>query len=111
MGVDFSSLVLAPAMQVFGRDITVDPVASRPGVAPYAARGVFSSKPVDVQLQDGSIMSDQQTTVGIRNAEFVVVPGQGDRITIAGTVYFVDDVDDDGQGGSMIALRKVVPVP
>ena len=51
--------MLRPAFAAFARPITVRPVVSQPGAAPYAARGIWSSKPVDVQMADGSILSSR----------------------------------------------------
>lgn len=123
MPVDFSSLVLAPAMNTFARPVTIDPIKSRPGSGmPYAARGVISSRSVDIVLADGAVMSDQRTTLGIRDADenadgtpmFAVLPVRGDKVRIESGPYqgdfWVGDIDADGQGGSVITLRREFPV-
>ena len=109
MGVDFSALVLLPGMNTFAIPVTVRPTVSQPGAPDYAARGVFSSAPTDVQMEDGGVFSDQQTTLGIRLAEFAVVPVNGDRIVIGPVVYWFADSSLDGQGGMLITLRKTEP--
>ena len=114
MGIDFSTLVLLPGMTTFAISVTVRPEVSQPGAPDYAARGVFSSGPTDVQMQDGTIFSDQQTTLGIRLREWSVPPVNGDRITptegeAAGTTFWVADSSLDGQGGMTITLRKTDP--
>lgn len=111
MPVDFSALVLAPAQAVFGRPITVDPLASQPGAAPYAARGIFSSRPIQVPGLDGTYTSDQETTLSIRLADYDVPPHARDLIIIDGTKYAAGDTHVDGQGGMTITLRKLVPEP
>ncbi|WP_166304290.1 head-tail joining protein [Bradyrhizobium sp. 2S1] len=117
--MDFSSLVLAPGMNAFARVCTFYPRVSQastvsadnPNGAPYVGRGVYSSRPVDVQMQDGTIFSDQETSLGIRLAEFPVAPEIGDRIKVDGIdgLYWVGDVDTDGQGGATILLRNTAP--
>ncbi|MBR1002701.1 hypothetical protein ABIF65_005975 [Bradyrhizobium japonicum] len=112
--MDFSTLVLLPGMTTFAISVTVRPEVSQPGAADYAARGVFSSAPTDVQMQDGTVFSDQQTTLGIRMVEWAVLPVNGDRITInegvaAGTTFWVADSSGDGQGGMTLTLRKTDP--
>lgn len=112
--IDFDALVLAPTVAVFSRPVTVYPVASQPLAAPYAARGVWASKPVDVPLEDGSILSSQDHVLGIRVAEFTVPPAQGDRIEIDAHLsaprlglFAVEDSDDDGQGGAELSLKVI----
>lgn len=117
--MDFSSLVLAPGMNAFARVCTFYPRASQPTTvsdaqpngAPFVGRGVYSSRPVDVQMQDGTIFSDQETSLGIRLAEFTVPPEIGDRIKVDGVegLYWVGDIDTDGQGGAVILLRNTAP--
>ena len=106
MAVDFSSLVLAPCQEVFGRPVTIDPVKSQPGAAPYAARGIFTSRQQDVAFENGEVLSTQVTTLGIREAEYPVLPTRGDGCLIGGSAYWVADISEDGQGQSVLALRK-----
>ena len=108
MAVDFDTLVLGPSMDVFSEPITITPIVSQPGQPTYQARGVFSSRPVDIATEDGGVVSDMQTTLGIRLSEFVVPPSAGDQTTVKGTLYTVEDPDEDGQGGSKLTLRKVI---
>ena len=114
--IDFDALVLSPCMEVFARPVLVEPIASQPDAPAYIARGVWSSQPIDVQLEDGSIMSSQRHKLGIRASEYTVPIVQGDQITIDAYmslprigVCLVDDSDDDGQGGSELSLKVVGP--
>lgn len=114
--IDFSALVLSPCMAVFARPITVDPIASVPDAPPYLAEGIWTSRPVDIAMEDGSIMSSQNHTLGIKADAFAVPIIQGDRVTIDAYmslprigVCLVDDVDDDGQGGSVLTLKVIGP--
>ena len=116
MAIDFANLVLGPNLAIFARPITVTPVASQPDQQAFLARGIWSSKPIDVQLQDGSIGSSQEHTLGIRISEFAVPLAQGDQIEIDADgslprvgVCLIEDGDDDGQGGTVLSLKIVGP--
>jgi len=109
--IDFSTLVLEPAMATFGRVVTIDPLDSQPGKPPYDARAVYSSRQIDVMSQDGAVLSDQQTTLGIRLADFEVPPKPRDKCTVdqVDGTFIIDDQHFDGQGGATLTLRKVSP--
>jgi hypothetical protein len=119
MPIDFTSLVLVPCQDIFSVPFAIDPITSRPGAPPYSARGVFSSGAVDVMGQDGSVLSDVRTTLGIRLAEFTIPPMARDKITLSDAsidpghrgAYYIDDTDPDGQGGAVLTLRRQEPEP
>ena len=107
---------LAAAMLDFARPVTVTPLASQAGHGAYPARGLWSSNPVDVEMQDNSILSSQNHTLGVRHAEFAVPVIQGDEVEIPAYlslprigVCLVEDVDDDGQGGAVWSLKVIGP--
>jgi len=115
MAINFSTLVYLPTFDMFARPITITPLASQPGLPAYNARGIFDTRPIDVQAEDGSIVSDQQTILDIREAEFAVLPAQLDRITIpvdadAGPAlgdFEIMDTETNGGGETTLVLRKV----
>lgn len=109
MPIDFDALVLGPCMDTFAEPITVDPLASQPGVTPYAAQGIFSSRPYDVMLDDGSSYQDQLTTIGVQISQFAVPPTAKDIITVRGVQYLAADAQKDGQGGLVLTLRRQTP--
>lgn len=106
---DFSDLVLGPAMDAFGETIVIDPIVSQPGALPYQCRAVFTSRPLDVVLDDGSIVADQRTEIGYRLSEFTVPPTGRDLVTIRGVQYVGVSAHFDGQGGGTLILRKTKP--
>ena len=113
MAVNFSTLCKLPCQDMFAVPVTITPVASQPGEAAYGARGIFNTGPVDVAMTDGSIYSDQQTILDIRDAEFDVVPMQGDRVTIPFDCngaplgdFEITDTDSDGGGQTTCSLRR-----
>ena len=104
--IDFD-LVLAPALAAFGQPIIVTPLASQPAAAPYSARGSYSSKQVDIPLDDGGYQSTIQRKLGVRLADFAVPPIQKDQIAMAQGSFVVADIVPDGQGGADIWLRNI----
>jgi hypothetical protein len=115
MALNFSTLVYLPNFDIFSRPIIVTPLASQPGLPAYNARGIFSTRDVDVGALDGSIVSDQQSILDVREIEFTVVPQQLDRIHIpadpdAGPAlgdFEVVDADTNGGGETTLAIRKI----
>jgi hypothetical protein len=117
MAVNFSTLVYLPNFDMFARPITVTPLASQPGMPAYTNRGIYDTRPVDVAGMDGSIISDQQTILDVRDEEFAVVPEQLDRINIppdadAGNIgvgdYEVVDCESNGGGETTLIIRKIM---
>ena len=116
MAVDFSTLVYMPNFDMFARPINVIPLASQPGMPAYGARGIYDTRPIDVQAEDGSIVSDQQSILDIRDVEFGVIPDQLDQIDIPddpgggipglGT-FEVVLTESNGGGETTLVIRKV----
>ncbi len=104
--IDFSALVLGPAMAAFGQPMTVTPVVSQPGAPAYSARGSWSWKPVQEELPDGTYHSTNQPAIGIRLADFAVPPKQDDTLVMAQGAFTIIDVVPDGQGGADLKLRQ-----
>lgn len=104
--IDFDALVLGPAMATFAEPCTIWPGGDN--VSAFAARGVWSDKPVDIQMQDGMIASGQVRTMGFRISELQQPLVQGDWLIRdrTGDKYIVDDCDDDGQGGTVATLKE-----
>ena len=122
MPVNFANLVLRPCEDTFAIPITIDPVASRPGGVPYDMRGIWTSKAFEVMSMDGAVLSDHQTTLGIRLADIDdggPPPAARDIVTVTPPAewewgwpdqrFIVDDFRIDGQGGAVMQLRKVAP--
>src|SRR5262245_2154038 len=116
-GINYIEAVYEPALDVFAREITVSPVVSQPGVLPFAARGIYDTKAVDVTGLDGSVFSDTQTILDILESEFPILPVQGDRVTVPASSagmpacgeFEVIDADSNGGGETTLALRKYTP--
>jgi len=114
-GVNFSVLIYAPNFDMWAVPITVNPVASQPGGASYAARGIYDTRQQLIALDDESLINVQSTILDIRTAEFPVPPLQGDIITIPFNSsgeplgdFSVIDNDNNGGGEITLTLRKVV---
>jgi len=115
--IDFDGLVLNKGVDIFNILVRFTPLVSDPGAPPYEGRGIYSSGPVDVQMQDETIFSDQQTSLGIRVRDFAgPPPDRGDIVEIIdvrhpafGSKFWIGDSDLDGQGGAMLMLRTQHP--
>lgn len=108
MPVDFSALVLAPNMSTFAVPITITPVRSQPGQPAYVAEGIWSTVDMDVMLEDGSKLASTTLQLGIRLADFAVLPQPSDQVTFgANEKYLIDIVRDDGQGGGKLILKSM----
>jgi hypothetical protein len=113
MSVNFSTMVKLPCQDMFAVPITVTPLASQPGQPAYSARGIFNTGAQDVALTDGSVFSDHQTILDVRDVEFDTVPMQGDRVTIPHDCngaplgeFEITDIAKDGGGQTTLSLRK-----
>lgn len=125
MSIDFSALVLAPTMAIFGRPVLISPIASQPQVGQYAARGIWTVESISIPTEDGGYLSSVKLKLGIRLRDFAVAPKQGDWITTAvsqlplgywqGDInpntnidFVIDDFTADGQGGVLLILKRVI---
>lgn len=116
MPVNFSTLVYLPNYELFARPVIITPLASQPGLPSYPARGIYDTRAIDVQAEDGSIISDAQTILDVRDVEFAVLPDQLDRIQIPADAqagpdlgeYEVTSVAGNGGGETTLVLRKVL---
>lgn|SRR5262245_39029114 len=110
MGIDFAFWVYSPCFDTFARSITFYPVVSRPGVAAFAARGIFDTNETDVVAMDGSILTNARTELDIFQPEWSIYPRQGDIIDIPwendvdGGVFTVADVHGFGNAGGELTL-------
>lgn len=114
--IDFDALVLNPCENIFSIQCKFTLAATKPEAPPVIARGIYSSGPVDVIMQDDTTFSDQQTSLGIRLGDFAIAPDRGDLVEIIdsrhpafGMKYWIGDSDSDGQGGAMLLLRTKEP--
>jgi len=119
--MDFDTLVLNPAQNSFGKPLTINPLFSIPGAAPYAARGIWTVKVVDIILDDGGQLTTRTLEIDVRLSELPILPMQGDQITIVGDVQTefsgvtigsqivlqVDDVRMDSGGAAKLIMKRV----
>jgi hypothetical protein len=55
--IDFDGLVLNKCEDIFSILVRFTPLVSDPGAPAFECRGIYSSGPVDVQMQDETIFS------------------------------------------------------
>jgi hypothetical protein len=109
VAIDFSTLVLGPAMAAFGEPVTYDPVE---GDA-FALTAVVDLAHAEVSFTDGAPVSTVKPMLGVRLADFPagIAPQQDDQATVRGTLYDVVDVEPDGQGGAMLVMQEAPNAP
>ena len=114
MAIDFSNLVLAPAMTTFALSIQIIPTVSQPNysapaLAPqaYVAQGIWTVQDVDVLLEDGSTLASKSYILGIRFADYLIPPVKGDGVVLNAANYVIDQVRPDGQGGARLILKAM----
>lgn len=114
MAIDFARTVYLPNYNIFARPIIINPIVSQPNAAPYTARGIFNTVPMDDQTE-GPVFSDMRTILDILEYEFSVLPMQRDQITIpahenlpALGSFEIQDSDANGGGETTLTLRRLV---
>jgi hypothetical protein len=110
MGLDMGVLVKLPQMDMFGRPISVTPAATG---AAYVSRGIWHKDANPFPAEEGSIVTDHVTSIDVLDAEFSVLPRQGDLIDIPadGTVpaegtFTVLSATGDGGGMTNLILEE-----
>jgi len=115
VGLDYSTSIYLPNYNLLARAIVVTPAVSQPSAAPYWTRGIYNTEKLDVAAEDGSILTDHRTYVDVLEAEFAVVPVQGDQVFIPadrGAMgelgnFEVIDAFHNGGGETTLQLRKL----
>jgi hypothetical protein len=115
MPINWSAQLYSQDQNTFGRVISVTPITSQPTAAAYAARGILDIDKLDVAAMDGSIVSETSIILDILDAEFTVLPMQGDLIDIpsdsgipAEGQFEIIDTDPNGGGETTLTLRRIV---
>jgi hypothetical protein len=121
MGVNYSTMVYSPAFDMFARAVTFFPYSSQPGAEPYSGRGIFDTRMLTIQGEDGSVFTDQETILDILEVEFGVLPQQNDHILIETDADFtvpaqgefeVVSASTNGGGETTLVLRRwLAPQP
>ena len=109
--VDFDALVLRHTARVFGQPVLYAP-APASGALPFAATGVFDRAYLEVSMSDmGAPVATRGPVLGVRESDFPpgVSPAQGDRVTVAGTVFQVTNPEPDGHGHVLLRLKVARP--
>ena len=115
MGLDYSTSIYLPNYNLLARAIVVTPAVSQPSAAPYWTRGIYNTEKLEVAAEDGSILTDHRTYVDVLEAEFAVVPVQGDQVFIPAARgamgelgnFEVIDAFHNGGGETTLTLRKI----
>jgi hypothetical protein len=115
MAINMSTFVYLPCQEVLGRPVNFSSTLGNSFSG--AGRGIYDSRSLNVMLEDGSIMSDQDTILDIRAIEFSSLPVQGDLIDIpaepiAGLpalgMFEIADVSNKVGGEITLSLKRKV---
>jgi hypothetical protein len=116
MAINFSTQLYKHQQDTFGRPVVFTPLQSQPNGAPYTARGILEQEAIDVAGLDNSIISEMRIILDILDAEYSVMPLQGDLVDIPADVsglpaegqFEVIDSDQNGGGETTLTLRRMV---
>ena len=115
MAVNFSTQVYMPTFAVFARPVTFTPLVSQPAQPAYTARGIYSTEPMDVLAEGTSSFSDTRTILDIIEAEFAVLPMQGDTVLIDASAdlpaigsFEIIENKSNGGGEMSLDLRRLM---
>lgn len=89
-------------ISVLGQPVHYQPVSQSAG---FEIRGVFERKHIAVSTGMGIETSLNVPTLFIRIADLGIPPAKGDKVTVDGKTYTVDDVQKDGHGGAELIMR------
>ena len=107
-----SSGLYLPCQSVFGRPATFTYAAG----GSFAGRGIYSSRETSLALDDGSIITTQDSIFDIRTDEFTIVPAQNDTVTILAEPisglpalgdFQITNVWHNGGGEITLELREI----
>lgn len=114
MAINTSTQVYDPVYNVWARPVVFTPVKSQPSEDTFTGRGIYGTQSIDVLGEASTIISDARTILDVREAEFAVVPVQGDRLSIpahngmpALGSFEVIDGNTNGGGETTLFLRKL----
>lgn len=113
MSLDFDALVNETCLAAFGED---EPIVYTPprGGASFPVRGVFQeSYTALMPLGRGALeaigtlpsATGAMPVLGVRLADFVVVPAQGGVVALKAGTYVVKEVQPDGLGWAKLLLN------
>jgi len=119
MGVNYATLIYAPAFDMFAGPVTFIPLSSQPGAPAYDGRGIFDTRMLNIVGEDGAIFGDQETILDILEIEFGVLPQQNDHVIIeadgdkpAQGEFEIINASTNGGGETTLVLRKwLAPLP
>jgi hypothetical protein len=116
VAINFSTDLYGPCQDTFGRPVTFTSTKGNSFSGP--ARGIYRSDEINIVLENGSIITDQQTILDIKTDEFSVLPVQDDTINIpfepiSGVPALGDfqiiNLWHNGGGETTLVIRKIEP--
>ena len=89
-------------LATFGTPVTFTP---QDGSGAQQITGIIQTPAMAEDYVPGSVQGTSVVRLFVRFASIAPPPRGGDTVTINGTVYAVQDVDVDTQGGAVLKLR------
>ena len=105
--IDWDKNVIGPTVGVFG-----EPVSYAPKVgAVFALNGIFDEAYQEVDLSGGTAVMSVTPVLGVRTADCLQPPKQGDHLTIlrTGATYVVKKPEPDSHGSTLLKLNYLSP--
>jgi len=89
--------------------------ASNPSDTEAEGRGIFSTQPLDILAEDNSVFSDMMTILDVLEAEYTILPAQGDEVFLPADSgmpelgnFEIIDQKANGGGETTLVLRRIV---
>ena len=95
----FADRINASTVKAFGEVVTWTPS----GGSAMAKRGIFDERHLDVQQDDGSVISSLFSTLAVIASDWPGV-AKGDAVIARSTAYVMVDVRTDGQDMKLLVL-------
>lgn len=116
--IDFAALVIAPALNVFGREIEYRPHGSRAGFPAFRVQAIADNEYVAVEIAEGLIAAGSPQ-VGVMLSQFAIEPAAEDHVFFppdiwggtewANRLFLVVEPKPDGQGHAKLMLKEIMP--
>lgn len=97
---DLADGVLEACKGTFGETVSYTPA----GGSAESITGIFNAKTQVVE--DGLPVILDQPNLGVVLADLSSAPRVGDTVVVRGVSYRVSNVENDGEGGSVLSLQK-----
>ncbi len=100
MAVDFGPMQEA-CRETFGETVSYTPA----GGEATSVTGVFNLRSQELSAE-GVVINALRPNLGIKTDDLEDEPAQGDTVSVRGVTYKVAEVEDDGEGWTVLYLHR-----